>query len=54
MWLLWVPCLLVFRSSWGLVRGKYILAGLHAAEASHVSASSLSAFGAALVGGGAV
>ena len=33
----------------GLVRGKKILAGLHAAWASYVSASSLSAFRAAIV-----
>ena len=33
----------------GLVRGKYFLAGLHAAEASYGSASSLSAFRAAIV-----
>ena len=31
----------------GLVRGKYILAGLHASEASYVSSSSLSACRAA-------
>ena len=33
----------------GLVRGKYIPAGLHASEASCVSSSSLSAFRAAIV-----
>ena len=33
----------------GLARGKYLPAGLHAAEASYVSASSLSAFRAAIV-----
>ena len=33
----------------GLVRGKYLLAGLHAAEASYVSSSSISAFRAAIV-----
>ena len=33
----------------GLARGKYIPAGLHAAEASCVSASSLGAFRAAIV-----
>ena len=38
-----------FQVKLGLVRGKYILAGLHAAEASHVSASSLSAFRTAIV-----
>ena len=34
----------------GLVRGEYIPAGLHAAEASYVSSCSLSAFKAAVVG----
>ena len=33
-----------FQVKLGLVRGKYISAGLHAAEASDVSASSLGAF----------
>ena len=33
-----------FQVKLGLVWSKYILAGLHAAEAFHVSASSLSAF----------
>ena len=33
----------------GLVRGKYLSAGLHAAEASYVSSSSISAFRAAIV-----
>ena len=33
----------------GLARGKYLLAGLHAAEASYVSSSSISAFRAAIV-----
>ena len=33
----------------GLVRGKFIPAGLHAAEASYVSSSSLRAFRAAIV-----
>ena len=33
----------------GLVRGKYLPAGLHAAEVSYVSASSLRAFRAAVV-----
>ena len=33
----------------GLVRGKYLPAGLHAAEASYVSSSSISAFMAAIV-----
>ena len=32
-----------------LVRGEYLPAGLHAAEASYVSSSSISAFGAAIV-----
>ena len=32
-----------------LVRGKYLPAGLHAAEASYISSSSISAFGAAIV-----
>ena len=31
------------------MRGKYLLAGLHAAEASHVSSSSISAFRDAIV-----
>ena len=39
-----------FQVKLGVVRGKYILAGLHAAEASCVSASSLSAFGQLLLG----
>ena len=43
------PCSLDFRSSWDWFGGKYIPAGLHAAEASHVSASSLRAFRAAIV-----
>ena len=38
-----------FQVKLGLVRGKYLPAGLHAAEASYVSASSLSAFRAAFV-----
>ena len=38
-----------FQVKLGLVRGKYLPAGLHAAEASYVSSSSISAFGAALV-----
>ena len=38
-----------FQVKLGLVRSKYILAGLHAAEASYVSASSLCAFRAAIV-----
>ena len=33
----------------GLVRGKYLPAGLHAAEASYVSSSSISASRAAIV-----
>ena len=33
-----------FQVKLGLVRGKYLPAGLHAAEASYVSASSLSSF----------
>ena len=41
--------LLGFEVKLGLVRRKYLLAGLHAAEASHVSASSLSAFRGAIV-----
>ena len=40
---------LVFQVKLGLVRGKYLLAGLHAAEASYVSSSSISAFRAAIV-----
>ena len=38
-----------FHVKLGLVRGKYLPAGLHAAEASHVSSSSISAFRAAIV-----
>ena len=38
-----------FQVMLGLVRGTYIPAGLHAAEASYVSSSSISAFGAAFV-----
>ena len=38
-----------FQVKLGLVRGKYLPAGLHAAEASHVSSSSTSAFRAAIV-----
>ena len=38
-----------FQVKLGLVRGKYIPAGLHAAEASYVSSSALSAFRAAVV-----
>ena len=38
-----------FRVKLGLVRGKYLPAGLHAAEASCVSSSSISAFRAAIV-----
>ena len=34
-----------FQVTLGLVRGKYLPAGLHAAEASYVSSSSISAFG---------
>ena len=44
-----LPYLLVFQVKLGLVRGKYIPAGPHAAEASYVSSSSLSAFRAAIV-----
>ena len=33
-----------FQVKLGLVRGKYLPAGLHAAEASYVSSSSISAF----------
>ena len=44
-----VRCLWISRLSWVLVRGKYLQAGLHAVEASYVSASSLSAFRAAVV-----
>ncbi len=35
--------LLGFQVKLGLVRGEYLPAGLHAAEASHVSSSSISA-----------
>ena len=38
-----------FQVKLGLVRGKYLRAGLHAAEASYVSSSSISAFRAAIV-----
>ena len=38
-----------FQVKLGLVRGKYLPAGLHAAEASYVSSSSISAFRAAMV-----
>ena len=38
-----------FQVKLSLVRGKYLLAGLHAAEASYVSSSSISAFRAAIV-----
>ena len=45
-----VGALLVgFQVKLGLVRGKYLPAGLHAAEASYVSSSSFSAFRAAIV-----
>ena len=33
-----------FHVKLSLVRGKYLIAGLHAAEASYVSSSSISAF----------
>ena len=33
-----------FQVKLGLVRGKYLPAGLHAAEASYVSSSSIGAF----------
>ena len=38
-----------FQVKLWLVRGKYLPAGLHAAEASYVSSSPISAFGAAIV-----
>ena len=38
-----------FQVQLGLVRGKYHPAGLHAAEASHVSSSSINALRAAMV-----
>ena len=38
-----------FQVKLGLVRGKYLPAGFHAAEASYVSSSSISAFRAAIV-----
>ena len=41
--------LLGFHVKFGLVRGKYFPAGLHAAEASYVSSSFISAFRAAVV-----
>ena len=37
-----------FEVKLGLVKGKYLPAGLHAAEASHVSVSSLASFRAAI------
>ena len=48
VWLLLVRYFWVFRSSWAWPEGKNIPAGLHAAEASYVSSSSLSAFRAAI------
>ena len=48
-WLRLVRFPLVFTVKLGLVRGKYLLAGLHAAEASYVPASSISAYRAANV-----
>ena len=38
-----------FQVKLGVIRGKYLPAGLHAVEASYVSSSSLSAFRAAIV-----
>ena len=38
-----------FQVKLGLVRGKYVPAGLHAAEASYVSSSSISSFRAAII-----
>ena len=38
-----------FQVKLGLVRGEYLLGGLHAAEASYVSSSSISAFRSAIV-----
>ena len=38
-----------FQVKLGLVRGKHLPAGLHVAEASYVSSSSISAFRAAIV-----
>ncbi len=38
-----------FQVKLGLIRGKFLPAGLHAAEASYVSSSSISAFRAAIV-----
>ena len=49
MLLLLVLCILGFQGKLGLVRGNYLPAGLHAAEASYVSSSSISAFRAAIV-----
>ena len=40
--------LLGFQVKLGLARGKYLPPGLHAAEASFVSSSSIGAFGAAV------
>ena len=45
MFLLSVLCLWVFLTKLDLVRGKFIPAGLHAAEASYVSSSSISPSG---------
>ena len=45
-----VRCLFGFKVKPGRVRGKYLPARLHAAEASYVSASSFSAFRAATGG----
>ena len=47
--LLLAPCPLGFQVKLDLVRGKDLPAGLHAAEASCVSSSSISAFRAAIV-----
>ena len=49
MFLLVVLLPLGFQAKLGLARGKYLPAGLHAAEASCVSSSSISAFRAAFV-----
>ena len=43
-----------FQVELGLVRGKYLAAGLHAAEASYASSSSIGAFRAAIVRGSVV
>ena len=45
----WIRIPLGFHVKLGLVRGKYLPAGLHAAEASYVSSSAISGFRAAIL-----